>query len=137
MKINNEIHLDQSEVVESFSKSSGPGGQHVNKVETRVELRYLAKKSLNISESVKARLKLIAGKKWNSNGEIVIIAEKYRSQAQNRELAKLKLIKLILKALPEPTNRIKTKPSRAVKIRRANSKIKRSEVKALRNRIKV
>ena len=61
MKINNSIHLDPSEMTEKFSRSSGPGGQHINKVDTKVELRFFAKRSPNLSETVKDRLKVIAG----------------------------------------------------------------------------
>ena len=102
MKINNLIQLEPSEITERFSKSSGPGGQHINKVDTKVELRFSAMKSPNLSQSVKDRLKVIAGNKWNQKGEIVITAEKYRSQSRNRELAKSKLVSLILKALEKP-----------------------------------
>ena len=135
MKINNSIHLDPSEMTEKFSRSSGPGGQHINKVDTKVELRFFAKRSPNLSETVKDRLKVIAGNKWNLKGEIIITAEKYRSQARNRELAKSKLVRLILEALAEPVNRLKTKPSKAVRRRRSNEKQSRSKIKAMRGRI--
>ena len=96
MKINNLIQLETNEITEKFSKSSGPGGQHINKVDTKVELRFFAMKSPNLSKSVKDRLKVIAGNKWTLSGKIVIKAEKYRSQSRNRELAKSKFISLIL-----------------------------------------
>ena len=89
------IQLEPNEIRERFSKSSGPGGQHINKVDTKVELRFFAMKSPNLSNSVKNRLKVIAGNKWTIDGEIVITAEKYRSQSKNRELAKSKLVYLI------------------------------------------
>ncbi len=136
MKINNLIHLDTSEVIERFSKSSGPGGQHINKVDTKVELRFFAVKSPNLSKSVKDRLKVIAGSKWTLSGEIVITAEKYRSQSRNRELAKSKLVSLILEALEKPVYRLETRPSNAVRVRRSNEKQKRSKIKALRGRVK-
>ena len=135
MKINNSIHLDPSEMTEKFLRSSGPGGQHINKVDTKVELRFFAKRSPNLSETIKDRLKEIAGNKWTLKGEIVITAEKYRSQARNRELAKSKLVRLILKALEKPVNRLKTKPSKAVRLRRSNEKQSRSKIKAMRGRI--
>ena len=127
MKINNLIQLEPSEISERFSKSSGPGGQHINKVDTKVELRFFAIKSPNLSKSVKDRLKVIAGKKWSLNGEIIITAEKYRSQARNRELAKSKLVRLILEALETPVHRLKTKPSKAIKLRRSIEKKNRSK----------
>ena len=135
MKINNSIHLDPSEMTEKFVRSSGPGGQHINKVDTKVELRFFARRSPNLSETIKDRLKVIAGNKWTLKGEIIITAEKYRSQAKNRELARSKLVRLILKALEKPINRLKTKPSKAVRLRRSNEKQNRSKIKAMRGRV--
>ena len=135
MKINNSIHLDPSEMTEKFVRSSGPGGQHINKVDTKVELRFFAKRSPNLSETIKDRLKVIAGNRWTLKGEIIITAEKYRSQAKNRELARSKLVRLILKALEKPINRLKTKPSKAVRLRRSNEKQNRSKIKAMRGRV--
>ena len=136
MKINNLIQLEPSEITERFSKSSGPGGQHINKVDTKVELRFSAMKSPNLSQSVKDRLKVIAGNKWNQKGEIVITAEKYRSQSRNRELATSKLVSLILKALEKPVYRLKTRPSKLVKVRRSDEKQRRSKIKAMRGRVR-
>ena len=135
MKINNSIHLDPSEMTEKFLRSSGPGGQNINKVDTKVELRFFAKRSPNLSETVKDRLKVIAGNKWNLKGEIIITAEKYRSQARNRELAKSKLVRLILMALEKPVHRLKTKPSKAIKLQRSNEKKNRSKIKAMRGKV--
>ena len=120
---------------EKFVRSSGPGGQHINKVDTKVELRFFARRSPNLSETIKDRLKVIAGNKWTLKGEIIITAEKYRSQAKNRELARSKLVRLILKALEKPINRLKTKPSKAVRLRRSNEKQNRSKIKAMRGRV--
>ena len=136
MKINNLIQLEPNEITEKFSKSSGPGGQHINKVDTKVELRFSAMKSPNLSQSVKDRLKVIAGNKWNQKGEIVITAEKYLSQSMNRELAKSKLVSLILKALEKPVYRLKTRPSKLVKVRRSDEKQRRSKIKAMRGRVR-
>ena len=135
MKINKSIQLDPSEMTEKFVRSSGPGGQHINKVDTKVELRFFARRSPNLSETIKDRLKVIAGNKWTLKGEIIITAEKYRSQAKNRELARSKLVRLILKALEKPINRLKTKPSKAVRLRRSNEKQNRSKIKAMRGRV--
>ena len=135
MKINKSIHLDPGEMTEKFVRSSGPGGQHINKVDTKVELRFFARRSPNLSETIKDRLKVIAGNKWTLKGEIIITAEKYRSQAKNRELARSKLVRLILKALEKPINRLKTKPSKAVRLRRSNEKQNRSKIKAMRGRV--
>tara|TARA_A100000164_G_C21440319_1_gene555132 strand:+ start:94 stop:510 length:417 start_codon:yes stop_codon:yes gene_type:complete len=137
IRINNKIIINESEISETFTRSSGPGGQHVNKVATKVELRFQASKSVNLTISVKKRLQVIAGVKWNKNGEICITAEKFRSQLMNRNLARDKLIKIILAALEKPVYRLKTKPNKAVEVRRKRQKIKRSELKVLRSRIKV
>ena len=136
MKINDLVKLEPSEITERFSKSSGPGGQHINKVDTKVELRFFAMESPNLSKSVKGRLKVLAGNKWTQNGEIVITAEKYRSQSRNRKVAKSKLVSLILEALEKPAYRLLTKPSKAVKIRRSNEKQKRGKIKAMRGRVR-
>ena len=137
IRINNEIIINDCEISETFTRSSGPGGQHVNKVATKVELRFEASKSTNLTFSMKKRLQKVAGAKWNKNGQICITAEKYRSQAMNRILAKEKLIKIILKALERPTSRLKTNPSKLTKLRRKKQKIKRGELKLLRSRIKI
>ena len=135
LKINNEIKLHSSELSETFLLASGPGGQHVNKVETKVELRFEAEKSMHLSEATKSKLKKIAGRKWSKNGVLIVTAEKYRSQEMNRVLAREKLVKLILQALKNPNRRMQTKPSKIVKIRRAHEKEKRSKLKNLRGRI--
>ena len=124
-------------MTEKFVRSSGPGGQHINKVDTKVELRFFAERSPNLSETIKHRLKVIAGNKWTLKGEIIITAERYRSQARNRELAKSKLVTLILKALEKPVNRLKTQPSKAVRLRRSNEKQNRSKIKAMRAIVQV
>ena len=135
IKINENIKIDPSDVFETFVRASGPGGQHVNKVSTKVELRFNAKKSTILSDVVKGRLREIAGRKWGQDGFITIHVEKYRSQRLNRNLAKEKLIKLILGALEKPSYRLATRPSKAVKDRRTDQKIRRSKVKALRARV--
>ena len=137
IKINNEIQLDECEVSESFTRSSGPGGQHINKVSTKVELRFQVENSTKLSNTVKERLRKVAGRKWSNDGEIIITAEKYRSQLMNRNLAKEKLINIILQALERPAYRLKTRPSKTVKMRRKNEKVKRSGVKSLRGRIDI
>ena len=137
LRINKLIKIDSSYISESFVRSSGPGGQNVNKVSTKVELRFNVEKSTELSDIVKERLKKIAGRRWSQEGFIIIQVEKYRSQLRNRNLAKEKLVKLILRALVKPTNRLKTMPSRAIKVRRAEQKVKKSKVKALRARVTV
>ena len=137
MRINKLVQLGPDEIIERFSKSSGPGGQHINKVETKVELRFFAVKSPNLTKSVKDRLKVIAGNKWTLNGVVGVTAEKYRSQARNRELAKSKLVSLILEALKKPACRLETRPSKAVRLLRSKEKQERSKIKALRGRVQL
>lgn len=132
IRINDQITIEDWEYTESFMRSSGPGGQNVNKVSTAVELRFEAERSPNLPPYVKARLKRLAGRKWTKDGAVIVTAEKHRSQAMNRELALEKLAALIRAALEKPKPRIKTKPTRASQRRRMDTKTKRGQVKALR-----
>ncbi len=135
IKITEHIHIEDWEITESFMRSSGPGGQHVNKVSTAVELRFEAERSPNLTPYVKARLRTLAGRKWTKDGAIIITAEKHRSQPMNRALAQEKLVELIIEATKRPKYRVKTKPTKASQRRRMDSKTKRGQVKALRGRI--
>ncbi len=132
IRINDQITIEDWEYTESFMRSSGPGGQNVNKVSTAVELRFEAERSPNLPPYVKARLKRLAGRKWTKDGAVIITAEKHRSQAMNRELALEKLAELIRAATERPKFRVKTKPTRASQRRRMDTKTKRGQVKALR-----
>ncbi|MDE0764823.1 MAG: alternative ribosome rescue aminoacyl-tRNA hydrolase ArfB [Amylibacter sp.] len=135
IKITDTIQIEPWEITESFMRSSGPGGQHVNKVSSAVELRFEAERSPNLSTYVKVRLKKLAGRKWTKDGAIIITAEKHRLQPMNRALAQEKLIELIVEATKRPKYRIKTKPTRASQRRRVDTKTKRGHVKTLRGRV--
>ncbi len=134
LRITDTLALADWELSESFSRSSGPGGQNVNKVETAVELRFEAERSPHLSAPVKARLKRLAGRRWTLDGAIVIRAEETRSQIRNRELARERLVEMIKAALVAPKRRIPTKPTLGSQRRRLTAKAVRGEVKAGRAR---
>ncbi|MEA3001748.1 MAG: ribosome-associated protein [Sphingomonadales bacterium] len=120
-------------IEEKFLASTGPGGQNVNKVATAVQLRCDVFR-LGLAPDVYARLKLLAGSRMTEAGEIVITARSYRTQEQNREDARARLAELIAKAHIRQAKRIRTRPSRAAKAKRVETKKGRGAVKKARSR---
>jgi len=128
------IDIRPDEIHFEFIRSSGPGGQNVNKVATAVQLRFDARNSQSITPQVRDRLLSLAGKRATSAGEIVIEARRFRTQARNREDAVERLLHLIALAATPPRIRRKSKPTRASKLKRLQEKKRRSQVKMLRSR---
>ena len=129
LRINDTLQIEDWELTESFMRSSGPGGQNVNKVSSAVELRFEAERSPQLAASVKVRLKRLAGRRWTLEGAIVLQVEDTRSQAQNREIARERLADLIRQALIAPKRRIATKPTYGSIQRRLVAKKVRSAIK--------
>lgn len=132
--VTDAIGLDEAEIDIKAARASGPGGQHVNKTSSAIELRFDVANSPSLAADVKARLTKIAGSRMTQDGELLIFAQSHRSQEMNRQDAIGRLVALIQKAAEAPKPRKRTRPTKASKERRLASKSRRSSVKAMRGR---
>jgi ribosome-associated protein len=132
IRITSRLAIDEREVNESFVRASGPGGQNVNKLSTAVQLRFDVRGSPSLPADVKARLERLAGTRLTRDGVLVIIAQRHRTQARNREDALERFIDLVRRAAIAPRPRRPTKPTKASRERRIEGKKRRAGIKHLR-----
>ncbi|MGH8089861.1 MAG: alternative ribosome rescue aminoacyl-tRNA hydrolase ArfB [Rudaea sp.] len=135
LEISATLRIPDSELVESFVRASGPGGQNVNTVASAVELRFDVSRSPSLPEPLRARLLARRDRRLTADGVLVIQANRFRDQAKNREDARTRLLEIIRATLHVPKKRVATKPTRASKERRITAKKKRAQHKQARGRV--
>jgi ribosome-associated protein len=132
LRVTSHIEIDEREIEEQFVRASGPGGQNVNKLSTAVQLRFDVRHSLSLPGDVRARLERLAGSRLTRDGVLVIIAQRHRTQARNRQDALDRLLDLIRRAAVAPIRRRPTRPTKASRERRIEGKKRRAGIKHLR-----
>jgi ribosome-associated protein len=132
IRITDTISIDESEIDESFVRSSGPGGQNVNKLSTAVQLRFDVRRSPSLPNDVAIRLMALAGSRMTKDGVLVLVAQNQRTQERNRAEALERLADLIRQAAVRPKPRRATRPTKASKEKRIQSKKRRSDIKSIR-----
>jgi ribosome-associated protein len=135
LEVTPNLVIDESELDERFVRASGPGGQNVNKVATAVELRFDVANSPKLPPDVRERLRALAGSRMTSDGVLLIDARRHRTQAQNREDARMRLTELLRQALVRPKRRRKTRPTKSSVEKRVESKKRRAQTKRGRGRV--
>lgn len=134
LPVSRSINLPESELVVRFMRADGPGGQHVNRTESAVELRFDVLQSPSLPEDVRARLLARRDRRMTDEGVLVIQARRFRDQGRNREDARERLVEILRAALVAPKKRIATKPTRASQQRRLEGKQQRAKIKQGRSR---
>ncbi|MFC3652742.1 alternative ribosome rescue aminoacyl-tRNA hydrolase ArfB [Dyella humi] len=134
LPVSRSISLPESELVVRFLRADGPGGQHVNRTESAVELRFDVMNSPSLPEEVRARMLARRDRRMTSEGVLVIQARRFRDQGRNREDARERLVEILRSALVAPKQRIATTPSRGSQLRRLEGKQQRAKIKQNRSR---
>ena len=132
IRVTSTISIDEREIEESFIRSSGPGGQNVNKLATAVQLRFDVRRSPALPDDVRQRLERLAGRRLTRDGVLIITAQQYRTQERNRQDALDRLLAMIREAAVRPVPRRPTKPTAGSRKRRLEGKRRRSAIKGLR-----
>ena len=134
LKITDKIYINEDDVEVRFIRSPGPGGQHVNKVESAVQIRFDANFFQALDMSMFDRLKKLSGQRMNNEGVVIMTANSTRSQIRNREEVMVRLVELLKKAATIPKLRKKTRPTFASKTRRIEGKKRKGSLKKLRSK---
>ncbi len=135
IQITSTLAIDKREIQEEFVRAAGPGGQNVNKVSTAVQIRFDVQHSPSLPDDVRKRLLHLAGSRITDAGVLILTAQQFRSQVQNRRAALNLLIRLIRQAAQQPKPHLRTKPSKASKQRRLEAKQHHSAIKRIRRSV--